>query len=205
MIKLSIRNNFPEVARRLEKLPEEIANKAMARALNKTVEQGRAEMARAISAEYRVRVGDVKRRLSITRASVKGQLRLSASLLATRGNGLFGSDESRGMNLIAFVVGGQPKRTAKGKMRQLNFQIKRGGGRKQIPGAFIATNKRTGGTAVFVREGKDRMPIATKTTIDVRQMFNTKRINGAIRNAMLQRFAANFDREVGAILKGFIR
>lgn len=204
MIKMSMRNNFPAVARQMERLPEDIANKAMARALNKTVDQGKAEMARAISSEYRVKVGDAKRRLSVTRARFRGALHLEAVLEATRPDGLYGND-ARGMNLIHFVVGGQPKRTAKGKMRQLNFQIKRSGGRKQLKGAFIATNKRTGGTAVFIREGKDRMPIATKTTIDVPQMFNTKRLNQAVREVMLKRFATNFDRELKAILQGFVK
>lgn len=205
MIKLSMRNNFPAVARQMEKLPDEIANKAMARALNKTVDQGRAEMARAIAAEYRVTVTVVKRRLDITKARFKGQLRLSASLQATRPNGLWGGGEDRGMNMIHFVVGGQPKRTAKGKMRQLAFQIKRSGGRKQIPGAFIATNKLTGGTSVFVRDGKGRMPISPKTTIDIPQMFNTRRINSVVREVMVKRFGANFDREVKAILQGFVK
>lgn len=204
MIRLSVRNNFPAVARQMDRLPDQLANKAMVRALNKTVDQGKTEMARAISSEFRVKVGDAKRRLSVTRARFKGVLHLEAVLEATRPGGLHDND-ARGMNLIHFVVGGQPKRTAKGKMRQLNIQIKRSGGRKQIKGAFIATNKRTGGTAVFIREGKDRMPIATKTTIDIPQMFNTKRLNQAVREIMLKRFSTNFDREVKAILQGFVR
>lgn len=201
---MSLRNNFPEVARKLERLPEDIANKAMARSLNRTVEQGRAEMARTISAEFRIGVGEVKRRLQIERARVKGQLQLWAALEATRGGGLYGNDV-RGMNMIHFVSGGIPKRVKRGKMRQLGLQVKRAGGRKIIPGAFVATNKRTGGTAVFIREGKSRMPIKTLTTIDVPQMFNTKRINEVVRNVMQSRFAINFDRELKVVLGGYLK
>lgn len=204
MIRLSIRHNFPDVARQMNRLPERVASKATVRALNKTVDQGKAEMARVISSEFRVGVGDAKRRLSVTHARFKGTLQLEAALEATRPAGLYGTD-ARGMNLIHFVVGGQPKRTTKGKMRQLSIQIKRSGGRKQLKGAFIATNKQTGGKAVFIREGKERMPIATKTTIDIPQMFNTKRLNQAVREVMLKRFATNFDREVKAILQGFVK
>lgn len=204
MIKISLRTNFPEVARRLEQLPDDIANKAMARALNKTVEQGRADMARAISDEYRVGVTAAKKRLNVERARFRGELKLWASLQATKAGGLYGNDE-RGMNLIHFMTGGVPRRTKKGAMRQISFQIKRSGGRKQIKGAFVAANKRTGGTAIFIREGKGRMPIKTLTTIDVAQMFNTKRINLVIRQTMQAKFAANFNRELKAVLQGWVK
>lgn len=205
MITINIRTNFPEVAKRLEKLPDEIANKAMARALNQTVDQGKTQMARVISEEFRVKVGDVKRRLYVDRARFKGTFKLSASLMATRAAGLHGNDDWRGMNLINFLAGGIPKRTKTGKLRQVGFQIKRSGGRKIIPGAFVATNKKTGGTAIFIREGKGRMPIKTLTTIDIPQMFNTRRINQVVRDVMQQNFTKNFDRELRAILKGFIK
>lgn len=204
MIPINLRNNFDQVIRELDKLPDALANKAMARALNTTVDQGKTQMARAISEEFRVKVGDVKRRLYIERARSKGQLKLYAVLEATRPGGLHGT-EQRGMNLINFVVGGIPKRPKRGQMRQLGLQIKRDGGRKVIPGAFVATNKKTGGTAVFIREGKGRMPIKTLTTIDIPQMFNTKRINEAVRKVMLDRFGSNLQREISAVLRGFLK
>lgn len=205
MFELSVKTNFPDLMAKLKALPSEVANKVTARALTATVQQGQTEMARAISQEYRVSVGEAKKRLDIRRASFKnGTLGLSATLMATRGAGLHGND-IRGMNLINFVSGGTPKRTKNGKMRQLAFQIKRGGGRKSIPGAFIATNRRTGGTAVFIREGKARYPIKTVTTIDVPQMFNARRINERVRAVMVERFKANFARELRAGLGGFVK
>lgn len=223
MIKFSLRNNFPAIARRMEQLPDEIANKAMVRALNQTVEQGRTQMARTIAEEFRVTVGDAKRRLIIERASFRGDLRLRASLQANRPGGLHGNDE-RGMNLINFAeksitLAAARKRVKAGeggsyslrngakvqKALQVQFQIKRSGGKKVIPGAFIATNKRTGGTAIFIRAGTSRYPIKTLTTIDIPQMFNTRRINQVVRQVMLDKFSSNFDRELRAILKGFVK
>lgn len=203
-IKINIRNNFPEVARALDRVGEDVGNKAMARALNTTVAQGKTAMASQISKEFRIKVADAKDRLDVSKARYKGSLRLEVVLYAKRPYGLYGNSEARGMNLIRFVTTAA-KRNKKGKLGQLQFQIKRAGGRKSIKGAFIATNRKTNGTSVFIREGKDRMPIRPLTTIDVQQMFNTKRINSVVREVMLKRFSTNFQRELRSVLKGYVK
>jgi hypothetical protein len=198
-VTINIRHSFPEVAARLDSLAKSVGDKAVVRALNTTVGQGLTAMARAISKEYRVTVAQAKERLDIRRAITKGGgLRLEAALLATR------RGKGRGMNLIHFVTR-IPQRTKRGKLAQLKLQIKRAGGAKTINGAFVATNRKTGGRAVFIREGRARMPIKTLTTIDIPQMFNTKRINGAIRTVMLERFDINFKRELRSVLKGYAK
>lgn len=196
---ISIRNNFPKVAAQLDRLGKDIGDKAMVRALNETVRQGKTAMARQISKEFRVKVGDAKDRLAVEYAKAKGGgIRFSASLKATR------ATKGRGMNLIHFVMG-TPTRNKKGKLAQLKFQIKRTGGRKSIKGAFVARNRKTGGEAVFIRDGKSRMPIQTLTTVDIPQMFNTRRVNSVIRTVMQQRFEINFQRQLRAVLKGFAK
>jgi hypothetical protein len=201
---ISIRHNFPKVAAALDRMAKDVGDKAMVRALNATVKQGKTEMARTISKEFRVTVGQAKDRLYIDYAKAKGGgVKFYAGLTATREGGLHGNDW-RGMNLIHFVTK-VPVRNKKGKLGQLQFQIKRSGGRKTIKGAFIATNRKTGGRAVFIREGKSRMPIETKTTIDIPQMFNTRRINSVVRQVMLNKFDANFKRELRAVLKGYVK
>lgn len=200
-MKISIRTNFPDVARKLDSLADDVGNKAMVRALNTTIDQGKTEMARGISKEFRLSVGDAKQRLSVSKASNKGGLlRFEAKLEATK------RDKGRSMNLIAFQTGALTKRTAKkagraGAVGQLGFQIKRAGGKKVIPGAFIGNDGRT----VFIREGKGRTPIKALNTIDVPQMFNTKRINQVVRAVMLDRFSANFQRELRVVLKGYVK
>ncbi len=196
---ISIRHNFPKVAAQLDRLAKDVGDKAMVRALNETVRQGKTAMARQISKEFRVKVGDAKDRLDVSYATAKGSgLRFSASLMATR------KTKGRGMNLINFVTS-IPTRNKKGKLGQLKFQIKRAGGRKFIKGAFVATNRKTGGKAVFIREGRARMPIRTLTTVDIPQMFNTRRVNSVIRTVMAQRFEINFQRHLRAVLKGFAK
>lgn len=192
---LHIRTNFPEIARRLEALPEAIGNKALVRSMNTVVEKGKVQMARTISDEYRVRVSQVKHRLQIRKASASGgALRFEAVLSASRTE-----QKNRSMNLIHFVTS-RARVTKKGKT-QVAFQIKRGGGRKMIPGAFVGNQGRT----MFIRTGKSRLPIKALNTIDVPQMFNTKRINQVVRQAMLDGFNAAFARELRAVLKGYVK
>ena len=188
---ISIKTNFQDVAKQLKKVSDDIGKKAIVRALNTTIQQGQTEMARSISKEYRMTVGVAKKRLKVTRASAKGPLAFEAKLEATR------RMKGRSMNVIQFVTG---SRNPKGG-RQLGFKIKRGGPVKRIPGAFVANNGRT----VFVREGKKRLPIAPKSTIDIPQMFNARRINQAVRASIIKRFQGNFDRELRAVLGGFAK
>jgi hypothetical protein len=190
MIKLNIRTNFKGIAKQLDKLSDEVGSKAMVRALNKTIEQGRAQMARQIAQEFRIKVSEARARLAIRRAYAKGGgVSISATLSATtKGKG-------RSMNLIAFVR----KAGAGKKRKQLKMQIKRTGGNKTITGAFIGNKGRT----VFIRTTDKRLPIKSLSTIDIPQMFNTKRINEAVRKVMLDRFENNFNRELRVVLQGW--
>lgn len=201
MITINIRNNFPAVAASLDRVAYDAGNKAMVRALNTTVVQGKTQMARQISKEFRINTGTAKERLAVRKAVAKGGvLRFEASLEATkRGN-------RRSMNLIAFVENkvtlSEGRRRAKGgTASQVRFQIKRTGGKKMIKGAFIGNDGRT----VFIRTDKSRLPIKALNTIDVPQMFNTKRVNIIVREVMLKRFDTNFRRELRSVLKGYVR
>lgn len=212
---ISMRHNFPAVAAKLDQVAGDIGNKAMVRALNTTIDQGKTQMARSISQEFRITVGKTKERLAVRKASAKSDaLRFEAVLEASR------RGQGRSMNLIAFVErqvtlaqarkrmkageGGTQTLRSGGSIQkalQIRFQVKRSGGAKVIPGAFIGNKGRT----LFIRQGKDRTPIQALNTIDVPQMFNTKRINGAVRKVMLERFEANFNRELRGVLKGYVK
>lgn len=211
MTTISVRNNFPEIAAKLDRLALDVGDKAMVRALNKTIVQGKTQMARTISKEFRISVGEAKYRLDINHARHKGAIKFEAVLYATRPG--FGG-QFRGMNLIHFVRGGR------GKGGQLKFQIKRSGGSKTIKGAFIATNRKTGGRAVFIRKddgtyipgrknkkgnSKHAQALETLTTIDVPEMFTSRRVNDVVRKVMLDKFPANFQRELRSVLKGYVK
>ena len=198
---ISIRTNFPKITAQLDRLAQNVGDKAMVRALNKTVDQGKKEMARKISQEFRIDRATAEQRLAVRRASVKGgALRFQAFLEATR------RGKGRSMNLIHFIenkvtLADAKRRRKAGDLNQLRFQIKRTGGKKMLPGAFIANKGRT----VFMRVGKERKPIVAKNTIDVGQMFNTRRINSVVREVMLKKFNANFQRELRAVMKGYVK
>lgn len=190
-MKIDIKTNFPDVSRKLAQLREDVASRAMASALNKTVEQGRTKMIREITGEYVVSSAYVRDRLRIQRASYRaGVFSLEAALIG-------GDGKRRSANLIRFVekstsLAQARKRAKAGTLQQLHFQIKKKGGKKVIKGAFIGNKGRT----VFMRTGKARLPIKALSTIDVPSMFNQRRINANVVAAIKAKFPEIFDREV---------
>lgn len=204
MVAITISHNFPEVQQLVEKLHEDVRDQALVRAINRTVDPARPEMAREIAKEFNVSITRAKDALVIKRASFKrGKLVIEASLESP-------SKRGRSLNLInflqksvTFAAAAKRRKAGEGgvytlgngvqrvKALELQFQIKRGGGPKTIPGAFIGNQGRT----VFIRTGKDRLPIKALQTIDIAQMFNAKRINERVRGGMLQRFPGIFEHE----------
>ena len=163
------------------------------------MEQGKGAMARQISSEYMLTSAEVKSRLRVDRASYKS-LHVVATLEATK------RAIGRSMNLIRFfersATLAEGRRRAKaGTLDQLRFQIKRKGGKKTITGAFIANKGRT----VFVRQGKERLPIKGVMTIDIPQMFNSRQVRELIERLMLQRLDGNFTRELRSLLQGYAK
>jgi hypothetical protein len=202
-MQLVVKSNFPEVQRQLEQLHADVRDRALVRAINRTVEPARPEMAREIAREFNVTVSKAREALRINRASFRnGKLRIEASLESPAKRG-------RSLNLINFVEKSvsfaQAARRRKGgeggtyrfggatvaKSFELRFKIKRGGPWKVIPGAFIANDGRT----VFKRVGDARLPIKALQTVDIAQMFNAKRINDRVRKGMVDRFPGIFAHE----------
>lgn len=189
-MQINIKTNFPEVQRKLAALHQEVAGKAMASALNKTVAQAKTAMSREIRAEFTISASKVNQALRINRARASGgQFNLEASLESP-------SKRGRSLNLINFA----PRQTARG----VTVKIKKGGPRKLLRGAFIANEGRT----VFIRTGepkrrmskgfnvgKLREPIKALQTIDVAGMFNTKRINAKVLRFINTKFPELFAHE----------
>lgn len=177
-MRFSIETNFPEVERDLQGLREDIAGPATVRAVNRTLEQARTAMSREIRAEFNLPARKVNEALNIRRATFKGGRYSIEGVLESP------SKRGRSLNLINFAA----RQTARG----VTVQIKRGGPRKLIPGAFIANDGRT----VFRRVGEKRLPIQALQTIDVAQMFNTKRVNARVLQFIDAKFPEIFTREV---------
>ena len=187
-MQLSIKTNFPDIAKQLATLQSDVRTKALASAVNKTVEQAKTQMVREIASEFNVQAGYVRDRLNIRRASFKaGELGIEATLL---GSG------KRSANLIRFMekfvtLAQSRKRAKAGDLSQLRFKIKKAGGMRVITGAFIGNQGRT----VFIRTTNRRLPIKALSTVDVPGMFNTKRINNKVVAAMKDKFPVIFQRE----------
>lgn len=174
MIRFSIKTNFPEVQRKLEALRKDIAERATVSAINKTTTQAKSQMSRAITGEFNIAASKVKESLRVVRARYSfGGLSIEARLESP-------STRGRSLNLINFDA----KQTAKG----VSVKVRKASGRKLIAGAFIANKGRT----VFQRQGgvmpsrsrykgtKHAEQIKALQTIEVAQMFNTKRINAKV-------------------------
>ena len=174
MIKLTIKTNFPEVQRKLESLRRDIAERATVSAINKTAAQAKTQMTREITGEFNIKSSKVKESLRVIRARyVGGQANIQARLESP-------SRKGRSLNLINF----EARKTVKG----VTVKIKKSSGRKLLTGGFIANKGRT----VFVRKGgvmpsrskyagtKHAEEIKALQTIEVAQMFNTKRINSKV-------------------------
>ncbi|WP_382155397.1 phage tail protein [Hydrogenophaga sp. ANAO-22] len=189
-MKLDFKTNFPEVQRSLRQLRSDIGGRALVSAMNKTMAQAQTQMGREITSEYRVTSAYVRERLRLKRAAFRaGQFSFTAELIG--GNG-----KKRSANMIAFLersvsLAQARKRGKEGTLNQLRFQVRKTGGKKIITGAFIGNKGRT----VFIRTGKDRLPIKAVSTIDVAQMFNQKRINRAVVGTIRARFPTIFASE----------
>ena len=189
-MQITIKSNFPDIQKQLDELSSSIAAKATASSLNKIVAQAKTAMSREIRGEFNISAAKVGDALTITRASAKnGAFSLQASLQSPRKRG-------RSLNMInfleKFVSTGQAKKRSKaGTLNQLHVQIKKAGGKKPLGAAFIGNKGRT----IFVRTGKSRLPIKALQTIDVAQMFNTKRINARVLQVINDRFPIIFERE----------
>ena len=175
-MRIEVKHNLGDIAKKLAKMQHEIQNKVLAQTLNALANEAKRDMAQEIASEFNVTRREALEYLRIDRATAKAGARfLVATLYAPP------RKKGRGFNLIRFVekkvtFAEARRRKKAGTLAQLRVQIKRGGGLKTLHGAFIANNGRT----VFVREGRVRLPIKALTTIDVPQMFNTKRVKSRV-------------------------
>lgn len=188
-MRLTIATNFPEVERSLDRLRADVADTVRVRAVNRTMEQARTAMSREIRQDYALTASYVRERLFVSKAVFRGG-RLSVEATLTGSGSRRGS---RAANVIAF--GARQVKTG------VSVRIKKGGGRKVIAGAFIGNKGRT----VFRRTGAKRLPIEPVQTIDVPQMFNSKRVNQAVIRVIEQRFPEVFARELNFALNRFKR
>ena len=175
-MRINVTHNFGDIAKRLQRMQDDLREKVIVQTLNTVAKEAQGRMATEIASEFNIKRSEAMDGLRVDRASRgAGGAFMTATLYAPS------RKKGRGFNLIRFVekkvTFAEAKRRGKaGTLQQLRVKIKRSGGLKAIPGAFIGNNGRT----VFIRTGKARLPIKALTTIDVAQMFNTRRVNDKV-------------------------
>lgn len=194
--------------RKLAELPAKLQGKAMQMAMNKTVAKGRTEVSRAVREEFAISAADVRNSMSIVQANRKQGNDLQARI------DIFGSARKKGrsLNTIHFLeraisMAAARKRLKKGTLFAkgrggrllpvLGFKFKKGGGVKNIEGAFIGNKGRT----IFVRTGDQRLPIKPVQMIGVSQMFNTKRISTRVMDKVRAELGVEMERAINEVLR----
>lgn len=207
MISVSIKTDFAELQRKLKALSQNVQSRVVPAAINKVAGKANTEMVQAITSEFAIKSGDVRGKLRLKRATrdAAGWFSVLQPVATSRRDGA--------LNLIRFVKGRKKTKA------QLKFQIKKTGGRVTVNGAFVATNSRTGGTAVFQRvagryiqsrvnksgHSKHTEALKAVSTIGVPQMFNTLRINSRVVDRIRRELPIEFERAIKAALAGGLR
>lgn len=179
MLKVSV--DTRDADRMLARLALDQRAPAISAALNKVAAKARTEMVRGITSEFAVMGKDVRERVELQRAR-RGQLMAALEAFGVRKG-------KRSRNVILF--------TAKPARGGVTVKIRKQGGRKLIRNAFIGNKGRT----VFSREGKARLPIAPVETIDLPQMFNTRRINERVVRRINAELPVEIERAIAMVLR----
>lgn len=196
-MRVDVRNGWADLGKQIDALSDTVRNKVVPRTLNKVVEGARGQMATTISATYNITKREANQNLRTDKASAKaGKFFMEARVYAPS------RKKGRGFNVVRFIQG---RRIVGGRGKaQLRLQIIRGKG-TMIKGAFLANDGKT----VFVRTGegkremtkgryagKMREPIEAKTTVDIPQMFNARRVTREVIAYMNRRAPVVFVQEL---------
>ena len=186
MINLDVHADFRQIDRQLLHLTSNLRDRVVAAALNKAADKAKVEMKRQNTSEFAIKASDVGAQISVRKATAKGAQLIAEIQAFPRRRG------RRSRNVALF----RARQTARG----VTVQIKRSGGRKLIPHAWIGN----GGKTAFWRgdrgTAKARKPIFGVETIDVPQMFNTKKLNKAVVAKIARDLPVEVERAVRAAL-----
>ena len=175
-MRLIVKSNIRDVERMLILLNPRFKEKAAVMAINKVASKAKTEMVRAIASEFNLKQAEIRSRMQLIRAK-RGKIQAVLHPFASK------TKRGRSLNLIHFMenkvtIAAMRRRKKKGTHKQLQFKIKKHGGPKTIKGAFIGNKGRT----IFQRKdlSDNNSEIQAVSTIDVPQMFSTKRIAGRV-------------------------
>ncbi len=198
---------------KLALLPQEVANKSIKSALRRTGQEAKTEARRAIQETYNLKAGTINQYLQVgpVREIAPGRFSVWVGANTSRPG-------YRGLRLIHF--GARQKKNG-----AISIKVLKAGKRGVVKGAFQVQQpngvddivKRTTSAGSpnekvvpkqgaykgrvikrGVRKGQylKRQKLRTLFTVDVAQMFNTKRVNTVIRQRMMERYTHNLRRDI---------
>jgi len=162
------------------------------RALNRAATTARAEVITQAKENYWVTSKDVRKTMTITKAS-KDKLRAIVTSKATR------------RELAAFKVSPKNPRPKK-PPKIVKVAIKKEGGLKELLGAFVQKGTSSGKPHVLIRESKDRYPIHIKYGPSVPEMIgknlNNRQFNMMVETKARETYQKRLDHEIKRVLEG---
>lgn len=172
---------------KLKDIPKGV-EKAASSAINKTARGARTYASRAISKNYNVKVGDVRKTFDLRKSSRKS---LTAELISTGGV----------IPLSKYKVLPRAIQRKGRHNRPLRVAVKRGSGAKTIKGAFL-TQFQSGHMAVVNRKGKKRFPVVERYGPSIPQMFKADEVKDPVVKDTEERLNKEFAHEVDRVLAG---
>lgn len=183
-MKVTVSDNIKSATSAMKALPGGV-NRAVAATLNRVAEGMKTEAARIIAKTYNIKNKDVKSlgNVKVTKANTS---KLEILLTSKGGN----------IPLIKFSTNPNAPR----RVKMLKASVKRGG-KKPVPGAFVATMK-SGHTGVFERMGAKRNPIGEKYGPAVPIMMNNQDVADHLNEQANIRISKRLDQEMKRVLGG---
>lgn len=160
--------------------------KAFSAALNRVGQGMKTEASRKVRETYHIRAGDVSKYGNI-RVTKSDPARLQL-LLTSRG---------RNIPLIRFST--SPTSPPRRPPSVLRAAVRKGGGKKPIPGAFVA-RMQSGHVGVFMRSGTRRLPVNEKYGPAVPVMLNEPGVTEHLQKEAVERMRTRLDHEMNRVL-----
>ncbi|MEK5477584.1 phage tail protein [Paenibacillus sp. FSL R5-0407] len=183
---LKIKDNL-KAANKSFKQMDKAVRQATLSSINRATQRSKTELGRKVKEKYIVKQAEVVKTISIRKA--KGST-LSATLT------------SKGHSIPLIRFGVSPKKRLKRPPKAVKAAVFRGGAKKPIPGAFIATAGSHLG--VFEREGRKRLPIKELRGPAVPSMAGNEEVREHVQKVygeeMQKRLPHELNRTIGKVM-----
>ncbi len=161
-------------------------NFAFMRAVNRTAAGVKTDISRNIRDKYFIKASDIKQSISLKRAFV--------------GKNSVAEIKSKGKAIPLYFFQVTPKQRTKPRPKiGVAARVKKGGSKKKIPGSFIAHSR--GRTGVYIRKGKERIPIKQLYGPSIPQMIGNPQIIEKIEKGAINRLEKNLEHELNRFFK----